>query len=326
LTSTTSVNNGNWRHISCQRTGATTAEIYVDGVLVSSGAGANTNSNTTTQLDIGRINISGRYFDGNVANTKIYNRALSAAEIQQNYQAEQYRFETPAGPITNGLVIHLDASNLDSYPGTGNTWYDLSGNGNNATRNGAAGNPTWNQTNGWYFYASVNGVNGGLTIANSATIQNLTATTVFLVVAMETKTFISGDSDWMAIYSKIAADQRIAVSVNQGVGLRYLHIEVPAGTNSAANTFTNADYTGTKFNIMAARVGPSGTTGWLNSSQISTSISTTTGNTGTIYLGTDFDNEMFKGSMKSVLTYNRALTDSEMVQVFNYLNSKFNIY
>jgi hypothetical protein len=155
LISTTSVNNGAWRHISCQRTGATTAEIYVDGVLVSSGAGANTNSNTTVQLDIGRINISGRYFDGTVANTKIYNKALSASEILQNYQAEQYRFETPAGPVTNGLVLNLEADNLDSYPGTGTTWYDISGNGNNVAWlqnpvGGTNGNSqiNWNQVPG----------------------------------------------------------------------------------------------------------------------------------------------------------------------------------
>ena len=50
----------------------------------------------------------------------------------------------------------------------------------------------------------------------------------------------------MAIYSKFASDQRIAISVNQVA--RYLHIEVPGATNSAT-IFNNADYTGTKFNI-----------------------------------------------------------------------------
>ena len=28
---------------------------------------------------------------------------------------------------TNGLILHLDTSNSDSYPGNGNTWFDLSG-------------------------------------------------------------------------------------------------------------------------------------------------------------------------------------------------------
>jgi hypothetical protein len=324
---TTTIQAQTWYHVAITMNNSNgETKMYVNGIL---------ESTTTAQIGyrsgyvttIGVFgNTSIRFWDGYIPNVRIYNKALTAAEIQQNYQAEQYRFETPAGPVTNGLVVHLDALNLDSYPGTGNTWYDLSGNGNNATRNGAAGNPTWNQTNGWYFYASVNGVNGGLTIANSATIQNLTATTVFLVVAMETKTVISGDTDWMAIYSKFASDQRIAISINQGVSLRYLHIEVPGVTDSATGTFTNADYTGTKYNIMAARVGASGTTGWLNGTQISTSALTTTGNTGAIYLGHDVNNEMFKGSMKASLTYNRALSDAEMTQMFTYLNTKFNVY
>lgn len=35
--------------------------------------------------------------------------------------------------VRDGLVLHLDAANVKSYPGSGSTWYDLSGNGNNFT-------------------------------------------------------------------------------------------------------------------------------------------------------------------------------------------------
>ena len=35
--------------------------------------------------------------------------------------------------ITRGLVLHLDAGVPGSYPGSGTTWYDLSGNGNDGT-------------------------------------------------------------------------------------------------------------------------------------------------------------------------------------------------
>ena len=35
--------------------------------------------------------------------------------------------------ITEGLVLHLDAGDTDSYPGTGTTWYDLSPSAKNAT-------------------------------------------------------------------------------------------------------------------------------------------------------------------------------------------------
>jgi hypothetical protein len=40
-----------------------------------------------------------------------------------------------AGPevVESGLVLALDAANRKSYPGSGTTWTDLSGNGNNGT-------------------------------------------------------------------------------------------------------------------------------------------------------------------------------------------------
>ena len=35
--------------------------------------------------------------------------------------------------ISDGLILFVDAANPRSYPGTGNTWYDLSGNNNHMT-------------------------------------------------------------------------------------------------------------------------------------------------------------------------------------------------
>lgn len=50
--------------------------------------------------------------------------------------------------ITNGLTLYLDAGNKNSYPGSGTTWYDLSGNGNNGIINGSV---TFNTANGGVF-------------------------------------------------------------------------------------------------------------------------------------------------------------------------------
>jgi len=47
--------------------------------------------------------------------------------------------------ITDGLVLALDAGNTKSYPGSGTTWSDLSGNGNNGT---LTNGPTFNTGNG----------------------------------------------------------------------------------------------------------------------------------------------------------------------------------
>lgn len=46
---------------------------------------------------------------------------------------------------TNGLVLALDAGNPKSYPGSGTTWTDLSGRGNNGT---LTNGPTYSSSNG----------------------------------------------------------------------------------------------------------------------------------------------------------------------------------
>ncbi|OUU47837.1 MAG: hypothetical protein CBC28_05965, partial [Flavobacteriaceae bacterium TMED68] len=38
--------------------------------------------------------------------------------------------------VTDGLILHLDAGDSNSYSGSGNTWYDISGNDNHGTLNG----------------------------------------------------------------------------------------------------------------------------------------------------------------------------------------------
>jgi hypothetical protein len=47
--------------------------------------------------------------------------------------------------VTDGLVLALDAGNTKSYPGSGTTWTDLSGNGNNGT---LTNGPTFDSGNG----------------------------------------------------------------------------------------------------------------------------------------------------------------------------------
>jgi len=47
--------------------------------------------------------------------------------------------------ITDGLVLALDAADVSSYPGSGTTWTDLSGNGNNGT---LVNGPTYSSSNG----------------------------------------------------------------------------------------------------------------------------------------------------------------------------------
>ena len=47
--------------------------------------------------------------------------------------------------ITDSLILCLDAANTKSYPGSGATWTDLSGNGNNVT---LTNGPTYSSVDG----------------------------------------------------------------------------------------------------------------------------------------------------------------------------------
>jgi hypothetical protein len=63
--------------------------------------------------------------------------------------------------VTNGLVFSIDAADRNSYPGSGTSWFDLSGNGNTCTLNNG---PTFTTLNrgGIVF----DGTNDGLSCAN----------------------------------------------------------------------------------------------------------------------------------------------------------------
>lgn len=231
--------------------------------------------------------------------------------------------------VTSGLQIALDAKNPKSYPGSGNTWFDLSGKNNHAVKNGNAANPTYSGEGFFTFGATALGVNNGFLISDSATIRNLNEMTVELVFTLQTKSVISGDSDWMAIFSKdngSRSNQIPAISINQGTSAnRFLHIERTSAFNSAANTFT--DYTGNKWYHVTATISSSGniSKGYLNSVEVSSAAGGMTGNTNPIYLGTDSGSELFKGKLAIVRMYNRALTLLELQQNFEATRGRFGL-
>ena len=77
------------------------------------------------------------------ANTGSVNAVKSWFASQANYDVAN--IDLPLGMpniVGNGLVLNLDAGINESYPGSGTTWTDLSGVGNNGTlTNGPSFNP-----------------------------------------------------------------------------------------------------------------------------------------------------------------------------------------
>ena len=65
--------------------------------------------------------------------------------------------------ITRGLVLHLDASALESYPSSGTSWYDMSGNNNHGT---LTNGPTFSSDNQGYI--NFDGSNDYVTIPYSS--------------------------------------------------------------------------------------------------------------------------------------------------------------
>lgn len=97
-------------------------------------------------------------------------------------QVEEYRSDWVKSSrkeslnVTNGLQIHLDASDIDSYPGSGSSWFDLSGNSNHFTW---ASSPTFSTTKNPHFRTLNNLCRGPA--SNSVGINNTSGYTIFLV-------------------------------------------------------------------------------------------------------------------------------------------------
>jgi len=115
-----SVPDNRWSHLVGTYDG-TTARAYVNGVQIDSWAQNGTIPDATYYVGTyGGTVVDGTHnFDGNIETARIYNKALTAAEIYQNYYG---------GPIvTSGLTYMWDAGNLVSYEPGSVTAYNLAG-------------------------------------------------------------------------------------------------------------------------------------------------------------------------------------------------------
>jgi hypothetical protein len=94
VSTTAGVGNSQWNNIVATWDG-TTKKIYVNGIL---GATSSTLTGTVTENTSGAayVGIYGSFagypFNGKIATTSVYNKALTAEEIQQNFNALRGRF------------------------------------------------------------------------------------------------------------------------------------------------------------------------------------------------------------------------------------------
>ena len=116
------------------------------GSSISYGSGGN------THWGLGNNDLAGQPF-GYVGNMMLYNTKLTLDQIKQNYDSLKHVYNN-ANFFTENLALYYNADNLTSYPGSGSTVNDLSGNSLNGTLSNVAFTSPYFNFNGTSSYIS----------------------------------------------------------------------------------------------------------------------------------------------------------------------------
>ena len=233
---------------------------------------------------------------------------------------------------TNGLMLYLDAANPKSYPGTGTTWTDLSGNG----RNGSIFNgPTYSSNNAGYFV--FDGSNDYIDITDTGNQMNWTPTGALGMSNMTIEMWINSTDTGGIYYTKPwngGGEYNIFVKP-AGIDL-YTggsnSLSIAFGRNVSDGTWSHLvccfsptqviyrinydQYTGTNNHTLSYTTPTSGV------NNIPTGLMTLYPY-GSGWAGlTGFS---IQGNMSVTKVYNRILTSAEILQNFNALRGRYGI-
>jgi hypothetical protein len=228
--------------------------------------------------------------------------------------------------VTDGLVLALDAANPKSYPGSGTTWTDLSGNGNNGTLVNGVGYSGDNLGS-----LSFDGVNDYVNFTDK---PEFTFTDAKFSLEVFFRYVNKTDRDNIIIGKRdYGLTQReynfYMYEPSSTPTLRFI-----ISSNLTANWTTVESSTiqkNTWYHAVAtsdAGVGRIYLNGVLNATNNSMHSSTTNG-TSPLTIGNAFSSgsalQYFNGSIPLARIYNRALTAQEIQQNFNATRSRFSI-
>jgi hypothetical protein len=214
------------------------------------------------------------------------------------------------GIVTDGLVMHLDAGNTASYPGSGTTWTDLSGNGNHAT---LTNGPTFDSANGGSIV--FDGTNDHATTSYGPQFNDFTIIAFYKPTGINLYDRIL-DKD----YATGAWIGREAQNANKwGGGVRDENF--PYGryitlTDGAWHMLASVRQ-GTTHTIYGDGI-TNNTSGTVSSAALSN-----TNFTIAMYLESPI--QIFAGNISVIMIYNRALSTSEIEQNFNALKDRYGL-
>ncbi len=224
--------------------------------------------------------------------------------------------------VTDGLVLCLDAGNVKSYPGSGTTWSDLSGNGNNGTFQNMDGN-NLNSDNGGSL--TFDGTNEYVSCGDPDTLNFGTGNFTLSFVTYRTGTgFQGGGYVGKGNGTSIGFDFRDNTFYVYGTSGLIASMSFASGTNVWEHHTFVFDRTSSPY-IKRYLNGTynSASTG-NNSANVSSSIDTTIA--FRIGLSTaGGPSRYYIGRMSSVIAYNRALTASEVSQNYNAIRGRYGI-
>ena len=238
--------------------------------------------------------------------------------------------------VTDGLVLYLDAANPKSYPGSGTTWGDLSGNNNNGT---LTNGPTFDSgNNGSIEFDGVDDYTGiNNTVGNLGT-ENFTIGIVFKTTTTSSpRTFfaksIGGnptvDYGWLI---NQASSGELGFAVASAVGSwgitgSYSIKTVSGQINNGEWKIVNivGDRTQNDISIYINGVQKS-LQAYVGKAAFSTVGNIT--NTYTLRVGSESDDASpfpVNSNIAIVQIYNRALTPTEILQNYNATKSRFGL-
>lgn len=212
--------------------------------------------------------------------------------------------------VTNGLVFYVDGANSRSYPGSGATWYDLSGYGNHAALQNS---PTYSNSNGGYL--QFNGSNQHALMGTNGFSFGSDPGTLACWAATNT---ISGGYSWPISYGldSTAASRSIGINNTTYVFAGYVSDITADGLVPLSTWFYMVGvYDGANASIYINGTLVSGPTA------LSWNTVSYTAQIGRQTNGSEYWN----GNISIVQIYNRGLSASEILQNFNAQRGRYGV-
>lgn len=219
--------------------------------------------------------------------------------------------------ITNGLVLCLDAGNRRSYPGTGTTWYDLSGNNNHGT---LTNGPVFNSIN--YGNIVLDGTNDYID-CGSFQIPFVSACTISIWILNNNVPSVNKDCIIVGWGSTYYATNGIFLKMDNGGGnLRYIVQKNSGGTISSAVQPVTGMWTNLVLSIQKNVKDILYINGKLDSSAISSNDPGTGSN---LYIGAIAGSTAASIKVAQCYFYSKVLSLLEIQQNYNATRKRFGL-